>query len=171
MKTFDYEIVKNPEIFKENRMEPHSDHNYYSSLEECLSEEESSFKYSLNGFWKFSYAKNYDSSIKNFFDLNYDCKTWDVIRVPGHIQLEGYDVPQYVNIQYPWDGREEIDPGEIPTEFNPTASYVKYFTLPAHMEGKRVFISFQGVESVWLCGLTGFMWATVKTVLRLQSLN
>ncbi|KAE9636185.1 DUF4981 domain-containing protein [Defluviitalea raffinosedens] len=156
MKTFDYEIVKNPEIFKENRMEPHSDHNYYSSLEECLSEEESSFKYSLNGFWKFSYAKNYDSSIKNFFDLNYDCKTWDVIRVPGHIQLEGYDVPQYVNIQYPWDGREEIDPGEIPTEFNPTASYVKYFTLPAHMEGKRVFISFQGVESgmaLWLNGV------------------
>lgn len=155
MKTFDYEIVKNPEIFKENRMEPHSDHKYYSSLEECLSGEESSFRYSLNGLWKFAYAKNYHSSIKNFADLNYDCKSWDDIRVPGHIQMEGYDVPQYVNIQYPWDGREEINPGEIPTEFNPTASYVKYFTLPTHMEGKKVFISFQGVESgmaLWLNG-------------------
>ena len=61
--------------------------------------------------------------------------------------MEGYDKPQYVNVQYPWDGHEAIEPGEIPTQFNPVASYVKYFTVPENMQGKRLFVSFQGVES------------------------
>ena len=77
------------------------------------------------------------------------------IRVPAHIQMEGYDVPQYANVQYPWEGREEVEPGQIPERFNPVASYVKYFEVPEEMEGKKVFISFQGAESgiaVWLNG-------------------
>ena len=52
-----------------------------------------------------------------------------------------------MNVQYPWDGHEAIEPGEIPTQFNPVASYVKYFTVPENMQGKRLFVSFQGVES------------------------
>ena len=56
--------------------------------------------------------------------------SWDDIRVPAHIQMEGYDKPQYANVQYPWEGREEVKPGEIPTSFNPVASYVKYFEVP-----------------------------------------
>ena len=50
--------------------------------------------------------------------------------------MEGYDIPQYANVQYPWDGREEVQPGEIPQRFNPVASYVKYFELPESMQGK-----------------------------------
>lgn len=61
--------------------------------------------------------------------------------------MEGYDKPQYVNVQYPWDGHEEVEPGQIPEKFNPVASYAKYITIPKRFENKRVFISFQGVES------------------------
>ena len=69
--------------------------------------------------------------------------------------MEGYDVPQYANVQYPWEGREEVELGQIPERFNPVASYVKYFEVPEEMEGKKVFVSFQGAESgiaVWLNG-------------------
>ena len=69
--------------------------------------------------------------------------------------MEGYDAPQYANTQYPWEGREDIRPGEIPEYFNPVASYVKYFTVPERMKGKRLFISFEGAESalaLWLNG-------------------
>ena len=69
--------------------------------------------------------------------------------------MEGYDVPQYANVQYPWEGHEDIHPGEIPEHFNPVASYVKYFEVPEEMQGKRLFISFQGAESgiaLWLNG-------------------
>lgn len=154
MLLFDYEKVKNPLIFAENRMEAHSDHICYASMEE-LENEETSFRYSLDGLWKFAYAPNYQSAITGFQAADYCCRSWADIKVPAHIQMEGYDAPQYANVQYPWDGHERIEPGEIPEQFNPVASYVKYFTIPDNMKGKPVFISFQGVESgmaLWLNG-------------------
>lgn len=154
MKTFDYEKVKDPTFFRDNCAEAHSDHRYYETKEK-MEQGVEDFRYSLNGLWKFHYARNYQSTIKGFEKEEYCCKSWDDIRVPAHIQLEGYDVPQYANSQYPWEGRDEVEPGEIPTWFNPVASYVKYFELPEQMKGKRVFISFQGAESgiaVWLNG-------------------
>lgn len=154
MKQFDYAMVKDPEYFRDGRLDAHSDHVYYASEEEAV-DRETSYRESLNGLWKFQYARNYESAIPGFEAEEYNCKDWEDIYVPAHIQMEGYDVPQYANVQYPWEGHEEINPGEIPTHFNPTASYVKYFTVPEQMQGKRLFISFQGAESglaLWLNG-------------------
>ncbi len=153
-KYFDYEQVKNPEYFADGRIEAHSDHAYYES-EAAYKGGDNRFRYSLNGLWKFAYAPNYHVSIKGFEKSEYDCKTWADIRVPAHIQMEGYDAPQYANVQYPWDGREQIEAGQIPEEFNPLANYVKYFDVPDFMVGKPLYISFQGVESalaLWLNG-------------------
>ena len=154
MKTFDYSLVKDPQYFKDRRMDAHSDHTYYRDGEEAQ-EKATSFRYDLNGIWKFHYARNYGSAIPGFEKADYCCKDWDDIRVPAHIQMEGYDAPQYANVQYPWEGHEDIHPGEIPEHFNPVASYVKYFKVPEEMQGKRLFISFQGAESgiaLWLNG-------------------
>ena len=154
MKAFDYSLVKDPQYFKNGRMDAHSDHTYYRNGEEAQ-EKETSFRYDLNGIWKFHYARNYGSAIPGFEKEEYCCRDWDDIRVPAHIQMEGYDAPQYANVQYPWEGHEDIHPGEIPEHFNPVASYVKYFEVPEEMQGKRLFISFQGAESgiaLWLNG-------------------
>ena len=154
MKTFDYSLVKDPQYFKDGRMDAHSDHTYYRDGEEAQ-EKETSFRYDLNGIWKFHYARNYGSVIQGFEKEEYCCRDWEDIRVPAHIQMEGYDAPQYANVQYPWEGHEDIHPGEIPEHFNPVASYVKYFEVPEEMQGKRLFISFQGAESgiaLWLNG-------------------
>ena len=154
MKTFDYSLVKDPQYFKDGRMDAHSDHTYYRDGEEAK-EKETSFRYDLNGIWKFHYARNYGSAILGFEKEEYCCRDWDDICVPAHIQMEGYDAPQYANVQYPWEGHEDIHPGEIPEHFNPVASYVKYFEVPKEMQGKRLFISFQGAESgiaLWLNG-------------------
>ena len=154
MKSFDYSMVKDPTYFKDGRMEAHSDHICYRNEMEAA-EKETSFRYSLNGIWKFHYARNYGSTVQGFENTDYSCRDWDDIRVPAHIQMEGYDAPQYANVQYPWEGHEDIHPGEIPEHFNPVASYVKYFEVPETMQGKRLFISFQGAESgiaLWLNG-------------------
>ncbi len=154
MAVFDYGKVREPMYFSKNRVDAHSDHKYYDSPESAKSNR-CNFRFSLDGLWKFSYAKNYNSTIKGFERADYNCKDWDDIRVPAHIQMEGYDSPQYANIQYPWDGLEQIEPGEIPIHFNPVGSYVKYFTVPQHRKGSPLFISFQGVESgmaLWLNG-------------------
>ena len=154
MNVFDYQKVKDPRYFRDGRLDAHSDHRYYASAQEA-EEKESRFTESLNGLWKFHYARNYGSAIPGFESADYDCRSWEDIRVPAHIQMEGYDVPQYANTQYPWEGHEEIAPGEIPEKFNPVASYVKYFEVPESMKGRRLFISFQGAESglaLWLNG-------------------
>ena len=152
--SFDYKWIADPLVFKVNRMDPHSNHTFYKDMEE-VREGNSSFYHSLNGLWKFSYAKNYTLAVKDFHEKEYCCKGWEDITVPGHIQMQGYDAPHYVNATYPWEGHEEVLPNAIPTEFNPVASYVKYFSVPSHMEGKPLYISFQGVESgfsLWLNG-------------------
>ena len=154
MIAFDYNKVQDPRYFQEGRLAAHSDHSFFKNLNE-VEVGETELKISLNGLWKFHYAKNYAQSIKDFWEPSYSCEGWDDIRVPAHIQMEGYDAPQYANVQYPWEGHEEILPGQIPKRFNPTASYVKYFEIPQSFEGKKVFISFQGAESgivVWLNG-------------------
>ncbi len=143
---FDYGKIKDPAFFTQNRVKAHSDHHYYKNHRE-LAEKNESFRQNLNGLWKFQYARNLAEAPAGFEAEDFDCKGWEDIRVPAHIQMEGYDKPQYVNVQYPWDGHEAIEPGEIPTQFNPVASYVKYFTVPENMQGKRLFVSFQGVES------------------------
>ena len=143
---FDYGKIKDPAFFAQNRVKAHSDHHYYKNHRE-LAEKNESFRQNLNGLWKFQYARNLAEAPAGFEAEDFDCKGWEDIRVPAHIQMEGYDKPQYVNVQYPWDGHEAIEPGEIPTQFNPVASYVKYFTVPENIQGKRLFVSFQGVES------------------------
>lgn len=151
---FDYSKIKDPEFFKENALPAHSDHICYPDDAGVLAGA-TAFRFLLNGIWKFSYGRNLTDTVKGFEADGYDCRNWSDIRVPAHIQMEGYDSPAYVNVQYPWDGREQIWAGEVPEKFNPTASYVKYFTLPETMQGKPLYISFQGVESgmaVWLNG-------------------
>ena len=153
--TFDLARVSDPLYFAENRMKAHSDHRWFASAGEAA-RGVSSFEKCLNGVWKFHYAKNQSATIPDFAHPDYDCSGWDDIRVPGHIQLQGYDHPQYVNTQYPWDGQEQIGPGEVPTVYNPVASYVTYFSMEEPLgPGERLSISFKGVESaiaVWLNG-------------------
>lgn len=154
MSNFDSNIIKNPEIFEQNRLAAHSDHVCYKNELEKI-KGKSSLRYDMNGLWKFAYAKNQSLAPCGFEAADYNCKGWDEIRVPAHIQMEGYDVPIYTNTTYPWEADEFIKPGEIPEIFNPVASYVKYFTIPENMKNKRVCISFQGVESgfaLWLNG-------------------
>lgn len=152
--SFEIKKIHDPKFFKENCMAAHSDHVAYADETEA-EEKKSSFRLSLDGIWKFHYARNYAQTVNGFEAETSDCKCWDDIRVPAHIQMEGYDIPQYVNIQYPWDGREDVWRDTVPSEFNPVASYVKYFTLPEGFMKNGLYISFQGVESgfaLWLNG-------------------
>ena len=152
--SFEIKKIHDPKFFKENCMAAHSDHVVYADETEA-EEKKSSFRLSLDGIWKFHYARNYAQTVNGFEAETFDCKCWEDIRVPAHIQMEGYDIPQYVNIQYPWDGREDVWRDTVPSEFNPVASYVKYFTLPEGFRKNGLYISFQGVESgfaLWLNG-------------------
>lgn len=147
--------LSDPSVFRVNRLDAHSDHRYYLAMEEALADNPMTLRHSLNGSWKFSYAMNIDSRPEHFHEPDFNSSGWSDIQVPGHIQLQGFGHPHYVNTMYPWDGIEALRPPEIPQKFNAVGSYLKTFTLPEGFQEAPVYISFQGVESafyVWLNG-------------------
>lgn len=151
----DVKWLSDVSIYQVNRLPAHSDHTYYETKEQAREGGPMKWRHSLNGSWKFHYAANVQSRPQSFYRTDMDCSGWGTIQVPGHIQLQGYGNPQYVNTMYPWDGLSAVRPPEIPEDHNPVGSYVKTFTVPENMKNKPLFVSFQGVESafyVWLNG-------------------
>ncbi len=139
--------LTNPEVFAVNREEAHSDHTFYH--------ENGALRQSLNGTWKFSYAENPESRYADFYKTECTEEGFADIQVPGHIQLQGYGCCQYVNIMYPWDGREMVEAPTVPAKENPVGSYVTYFDVDENLSGKEIYLSFQGAESaiyVWVNG-------------------
>ena len=148
--------LEDPEVFAVNRKEAHSAHVYYENTEEMVLGADMPLRQSLNGTWYFSYAKNPTVRVKDFYKKDFDCRMFDSIEVPGHLQTQGYDRCQYINTMYPWDGTEYLRPPMVSKEYNPVGSYVKYFVLEKNLQDKPVFVSFQGVETafyVWLNGV------------------
>ena len=89
MAEFNYSIIADPEKFMENRLAAHSDHEYYSSPE-AAGKGISDFKVSLNGIWKLMWTSNIAGAPKDFYRTDYDVTGGDDIRVPGHLELQGY---------------------------------------------------------------------------------
>lgn len=150
---FNYRWIKDPKVFQMNRLNVHSSHHFYRSYED-LRKRKSDFIESLNGIWKFHYAPNEQSMIKNFFEEDYQCQGWSDIKVPGHIQLQGYDKPMYVNQMYPWSSFEQILPGDIPKKFNPVGSYIKEFEWKDDIT-HTLYLYFHGVESAFALWVNG----------------
>lgn len=141
-------ILNDTKVFEINRCKAHSDH-YFEGY--------NTFKYSLNGNWKFSYSDNLDNVEKNFYKEDFNVDEWAEIKVPGHIQMQGYDRPQYVNTIYPWDGCENVPEGQAPKDFNPVGSYVKFLELTEDdlKDNNKIYLSFQGVESSFALYING----------------
>ncbi|NRT70425.1 glycoside hydrolase family 2 TIM barrel-domain containing protein [Clostridium beijerinckii] len=147
--------LENPEIFRVNRIDAHSDHWFYEKVEDVKLEDAMPLKQNLNGKWRFSYSENLSLRIKEFYKDDFDIKGFDYIEVPGHIQLQGYDKCQYINTMYPWEGHDELRPPHISKTYNPVGSYVTFFEVKDELKNKQTFISFQGVETafyVWVNG-------------------
>ncbi|MBE6847873.1 MAG: DUF4981 domain-containing protein [Ruminococcus sp.] len=139
--------LADPEVFAVNRETAHSDHICTVNGQQL--------KQSLNGTWKFRYTQQPALRPADFYLPQMDCADFDDIQVPGHIQLQGYGKPQYVNTQYPWEGYEQLTPPQIPQKHNPVGSYIRYFNVDTALLGKETFLSFQGVETAFFVWLNG----------------
>ena len=146
--------LTDPAVFQVNRLNAHSDHVCYASRQE-LDQGVSSLRQSLDGVWRFLWSRAPAARPADFWRADYDDSAFGTIQVPGHIELQGRGQIQYINSLYPWDGRAGLRPPQIDWEDNPVGSYVREFDLDPGLRGKRVCISFQGVEQalyVWLNG-------------------
>ena len=146
--------LADPTVFRVNRLEAHSDHITYASLEEA-EEKKTSLRQSLDGEWSFVWSENPSKRPALFWKEDYDLSDFGTIQVPGHMETQGFGQIQYINKLYPWDGHAELRPPQIDWDNNPVGSYVCTFDLNPELRGKDVRISFQGVEQacyVWLNG-------------------
>ena len=146
--------LTDPTVFRINRLDAHSDHICYASQDE-IARGETSLRQSLDGQWSFAWSKNPRQRPENFWQEDFDDSAFGSIQVPGHMELQGYGEIQYINTLYPWDGHAQLRPPEIDWENTHVGSYVRRFDLEPGLLGKRVCVSFQGVERafyVWLNG-------------------
>ena len=146
--------LTDPTVFQVNRLSAHSDHVCYASVQE-LAQGETSLRQSLDGVWRFAWSKSPSLRPADFWREGYDDSGFGAIQVPGHMELQGYGQIHYTDTLYPWDGHSELRPPEIDWADDPVGSYVREFDLASGLRGKRVCISFQGVEQacyVWLNG-------------------
>lgn len=162
----DMKWLDNPEVFRVNRLDAHSDHCYYKDYAD-IERNENSLLQSLNGQWEFAFSKNVMSRPEKFYEESFDASGFDKIMVPGHIELAGYDKIRYINTMYPWEGKEyhrgaysmESTGKEAgmfsEAEYNPVGSYIKRFDLNETMCGKRFHICFEGVEEAMYLWLNG----------------
>jgi beta-galactosidase len=116
---------------------------------------------SLNGVWKFKWWPQPDQREKDFYKIGYDVTNWSDIVVPGNWQMQGFDLPVFVNIPYPFKRDAPYVMGEPPKNYytydhrNPVGSYVTNFDLPSNAKDQVVFLHFGGVESamyIWVNG-------------------
>ena len=154
---------ENPSKVEENKEAPRAGFMLYNSKVAAIKDDEtlSPFYKSLNGLWKFHYtAKQIDSPV-NFFQPSFVDKTWDNIPVPSNWEMQGFGIPIYTNVVYPFPKNPPFVGDD-----NPTGNYRKYFTVPESWNGNEVLLHFgsiTGYAVVYVNGKKAGMTKASKT--------
>ena len=155
---------QDPGVNQINRAPMHADFFAYSSMEEVEKGAENSSNYlSINGQWKFNWAKDADQrpmvnskgKAKDFTDSEFDDSEWAEMPVPGIWELNGYGDPVYLNIGYAWKGNYESNPPIVPTAENHVGTYRRTIEIPENWKGRDILIHFGSVTSniyLWVNG-------------------
>ena len=140
-------------VFQINREEPRAHFFPFESEALALKNDKSLSNYfqSLNGEWKFHFAKDPSQKAVGFEQVDHDVSSWENIQVPGHWEMQGWSVPIYLDEEYPFPP----DPPFVPHDYNTVGSYVKTFELNELWNNRDIFIHFGGVRSAFYFWLNG----------------
>ncbi|MBT4984519.1 MAG: DUF4981 domain-containing protein [Ilumatobacter sp.] len=123
----------------------------------------SPWRRSLNGKWNFRLFDNPDSIPANAV-IKPPSKSWTRVTVPGNWTMQDTgDLPQYTNVQMPFDG----PPPSLPDK-NPTGVYRRPFKVPASWDGRQIVLHIGGAESTHILYING-RWVGYGTDSRLAS--
>ncbi|TKG96999.1 DUF4981 domain-containing protein [Puteibacter caeruleilacunae] len=150
---------ENPLVIQRNKQKTVATYKSYTTKKEALSFKETSSEQSLNGTWKFKWSATPEEA-ESFPKIPADT-TWSNIQVPGNWQTQGYGIPIYTNITYPFKKdhpkvTEEPDPNYTSFKYrNPVGCYERTFTISEAWENKSVFVHFDGVKSAFYLWVNG----------------
>lgn len=168
---------QSPEQLSYNKLQPRANFASFATVEEARKflPENSSYRMSLDGEWKFHFSKNPDERPVDFYKTSYSTQNWDNIKVPGSWNLQGlqkdgslkYGVPIYVNQWVIFKYNIAVDDWRLGVMREPPKNYTTYkyrnevgsykrtFTIPNHWDGREVFVSFDGVDSFFYLWING----------------
>ncbi|PWS28623.1 glycoside hydrolase family 2 [Pedobacter yonginense] len=155
--------IEDPENIGINKEPAHATLMPYANLKQALAanRQASTYSKSLNGMWKFNWVDWPQKRPVDFYKPAYNVSGWKEIKVPSNFQVEGYGTPYYSNYNYIFQKdfpKVMSTPPERFTAYkerNPVGSYRRDFTVPVAWKGRKVFISFDGVDAgffIWVNG-------------------
>ena len=155
--------IEDPEMLGINKEAAHATLMAYGNLAEALkaNRHASSFCRSLNGPWKFNWVTRPEYRPVDFYKPSYDVKGWKEIMVPSNWQVLGYGTPYYRNMGYIFKRDFPHVMTEPPKNFtafeerNPVGSYRREFEVPATWNGRRLFLTFDGVDAGFFLWING----------------
>ena len=164
--------VEDPQCLGINKEPPHATLMPYDNLSgdqagcdltEALAgrRHDSTWCRSLNGPWKFNWVPHPDQRPLDFYKPEFDVSGWKDIPVPSCWQVEGYGTPYYRNFGYTFKKDWPRVMSEPPPDWtaynerNPVGSYRREFEVPENWNGRRVFITFDGVDSAFVLWING----------------
>jgi beta-galactosidase len=156
---------EDPQLIGQNRLAPHATMLVYPNVETAKkvdamatleNRSKSPWFRSLNGDWKFLWSASKEDRPIDFYKTDFDDSSWKTIPVPSNIEIQGYGIPIYKNMAYPWlkEG-EKPKPPYIPNFNNHVGSYRRAFEVPKDWDGRRIHIVFDGVNSFFYLWVNG----------------
>ncbi len=144
---------QDPSVVGINKLAARAEFSAYSRIEDAVTAlpEKSPWLKLLNGNWKLNWVSRPADAPLDFQVPTYDDSKWKSIPVPSCVELQGFGIPIYTNITYPFPAKPPV----VDERYNPTSSYRRLFTVPSSFDGKRVRLRFDGVYSafwVWVNG-------------------
>lgn len=135
---------ENPSIVDRNKEAGRTVFTLYDNEELAIANtpENSKFYKSLNGSWKFNIVKKPSERPLDFYKTDLNTTKWQDIQVPSNWELQGFDIPIYTNVVYPFPK----NPPYIDAGYNPVGSYRKMVTIPKHWKDKEIFINFGSIS-------------------------
>ncbi|MCA0932506.1 DUF4981 domain-containing protein [Lutimonas saemankumensis] len=150
-------VIENPAVVEINKLPPRATFFAYESTELASGNDPGASKnyQSLNGIWKFSWVRTPEDRPVDFFKEDFDVSDWNDIKVPANWELEGYGIPIYTNIPYPFSFDKKPSPPDIPDGYNPVGSYKRNFEIPASWDKKQITIHLGAVKSAFYIWVNG----------------
>ncbi|MCH5317170.1 MAG: DUF4981 domain-containing protein [Eubacterium sp.] len=142
------QVWEDPKIFKINKEDGHAIAMPYDDLHSAFSGEESRYKQSLNGMWKFYWQRGLKNQPKRFESPGFSDAKWEEIKVPSVWQTEGYSVPYYYASTFPRAiSRSKARIPHIDHAMQEIGFYRKKFYLNNKWQGREIFIHFGAVKA------------------------
>ncbi|WP_201982360.1 glycoside hydrolase family 2 TIM barrel-domain containing protein [Hymenobacter rubidus] len=134
---------QNPQLIQQGQEAPRATFQLYERPADVAAPNaRSPWQQSLNGTWKFNYVDRPADRPLGFFQTGFDDAAWKTIQVPGNWEMQGFGLPIYTNVTYPFPRNQPyIDPN-----YNPVGTYRRTFTVPAEWIGREVLLHFGSIS-------------------------